>query len=64
MDKIRYWVDLAYELFKTYDSVTSTYTKNSVRSSVPRISANDSGATRGKAKNPVRDVDPGFNAGL
>ena len=64
MDKVRYWVDLAYELFKTYDSVTSTYSKNSIRSSVPRVSANDSGSTRGKAKNPVRDVDTGSSAGL
>ena len=64
MEKFRYWVDLAYELFKTYDRVTTTYSKSSIRSAVPRVSADDSGSTRGKAKNSVRDVDTGSSAGL
>ena len=64
MDKLRYWVDLAYELFKTYDRVTTTYNKDSIRTAVPRVRSVDSGTTRGKTKDPIRDVDSGSSAGL
>jgi hypothetical protein len=64
MDKLRYWVDLAYELFKTYDRVTITYNKDSVRTAVPRVRSFDSGSTRGKTQDAVRNVDSGSSAGL
>lgn len=64
MDKLRYWVDLAYELFKTYDRVTTTYNKDSVRTAVPRVRSTDSGSTRGKTQDAVRNVDTGSSAGL
>ena len=64
MEKFRYWVDLAYELFKTYDRVTTTYNKDSIRTAVPRVRSANSGATRGKTEDAVRDVDSGSTAGL